>query len=163
MPKHLNIVNLQQRRNERKMKERSLEKFTTNSAHSTLKSEGNCRSRINSVFRLKLRDLHEVRSKKNSQSMVRSKEISTHSNSSSPNLKNFSKNLKTKISTQIETLDGITNQNRQYNFRVKKEDQVYSNNLVRNSIHDIITPVVQISYNQIKSVNKSKSEVLNPS
>lgn len=71
-------VNYQQRRNERKRTEKSLDKFTTNSniEESTLLTESNCRDRINSVFRLKLRDLQEIRNKKKmSQSMIRSQKL----------------------------------------------------------------------------------------
>lgn len=69
-------VNLQKRRAERKRTERSLEKFVVNASSSALAGEEDCRNRINSVFRLKIRDLQEVRNKKKmSQSMIRARQF----------------------------------------------------------------------------------------
>ena len=75
--------NLQKRRDERKRTERSLENFATNSAQLSLNSSSICRNRMNSVFKLKLRNLHEIRNKKKmSQSMIRSQrcELASDSN-----------------------------------------------------------------------------------
>lgn len=69
-------LNLQKRRNERKRTDNSLENFASNSTSSAIVRDSESRSRINSAFRYKLRDLHEVRNKKKmSQSMIRSQKL----------------------------------------------------------------------------------------
>lgn len=162
--------NLQKRRADRKQTDRSLEKFTTISAQSGLHDSINCRNRINSVFRLKLRDLHEIRNKKKmSQSMIRSKKLAFTSDNrnnnnisekeGSPVFNHNQRSFKQKQLDNAEILEEIKNEYK--NCRVKsskanKPDEVWFSSIVlKNSIQGIITPVVQISYNQIKNLPES--------
>ena len=161
--------NLQKRRAERKRTDRSLENFTTNSVQLSINSDSNCRSRMNSVFKLKLRNLHEIRnSKKMSQSMVRSykwelasesnKGYDTTSKEESPIIKNCD-NIKRNSNSSIRSMEPIEinwNKSRVKSSKsTKAEDVGFLSGIIKQSIHEIITPVVQISYNQIKNSKSS--------
>jgi len=153
------------------MTERSLDKFASNSAHLRLESDNNCRNRINSVFRLKLRDLQEIRNKKKlSQSMIRSNEIllgadfknSLPKESAKIGNTDICNQFNEKFNANLDSLDKTENEFKM-SFSNKKNSRYDENtpttNFVKNSIQDIITPVVQISYNQIKNA-KSKGETI---
>lgn len=82
------------------------------------------------------------------------------SNERSPVNSTEKQSFKDKPSFGLGGTQQFENQNK-YGFRIKKEngysDGTPSNNMIKNSIQDIITPVVQISYNQIKNA-KSKGD-----
>ena len=164
-------VNLQKRRAERKRTERSLEKFVVNASSSALAGEEDCRNRINSVFRLKIRDLQEVRNKKKmSQSMIRARqfELGTDwrkfdrkdSQEQSPLIKQSPQIFIERFNKNLESIEHLENESKKNRNRVSKqprsEDPSFTPNLVKSSLQGIITPVVQISYNQIKNVKDNR-------
>ena len=157
--------NLQKRRADRKRTDRSLEKFTTSSGPSPLQNDYNGRNRINSVFRLKLRDLHETRNKKKmSQSMIRSKKLGLATDNRNTNyidtknrtsaINDNQASFKEKPDDNIEIIEKIDNEFKNLRMKSSKSNKVddnwFSTVVMKNSIQGIITPVVQISYSQIK-------------
>lgn len=100
-----------------------------------------------------------------SQSMIRSKKFELGadckrfqrkaSKEQSPLLKSNPLLIKDRFGKHLETLENIEKQNRKKSGRILKypnsEDYSLPLHNVKNSIQGIITPVVQISYNQIKS------------
>lgn len=56
-------LNLYKKRTERKRTGRSLEKFSSNHTNNSNGTSSNSRTRINSVFRLKLQSLNDARNK----------------------------------------------------------------------------------------------------
>lgn len=77
-------------------------------------------------------------------------------------LTNSKQSFNEKFSSEISSINKLENQNKN-GFKIKKEyrneDGLHPTGILKSSIQDLITPVVQISYNQIKNA-KSKDEHL---
>jgi len=164
-------LNLNKRRAEKKRTGRSLEKFASNSISSNNNANSESRTRINSVFRLKLRDLHEVRNKKKmSQSMIRSQKLELGNEAKNSQRRESCETSSPVILKKHRVIKnhfgkakgkGIFDKIRYNNSVGRKysraEDQNQIQSISKSGIQGIITPVVQISYNQIKS-EKGKLE-----
>ncbi|CAI2358754.1 unnamed protein product [Moneuplotes crassus] len=142
-------LNFYKKRTERKRTGRSLEKFSSNHTTSSNITLSNSRARINSVFRFKLQNLNDARNqKKMSQSMVRSKRFDTNSDQVSSQ-RDASEEKNSPIILKKHRV--LKNRFAKPKGHPKIEEQKSIQGISKGPFQGIITPVVQISYNQIRS------------
>ncbi|CAI2359294.1 unnamed protein product [Moneuplotes crassus] len=142
-------LNLNKKRTERKRIGRSLEKFSSNNTNSSNITSSHSRTRISSVFKLKLQSLNDARNKKKySQSMVRSKKFEVGSDKISSHR---GESIEKSSSIILKKHRVLKNRFSKAKALSKIEDQKSIQSISKGGIQGIITPVVQISYNQIKS------------